>query len=211
MTEEQPPTVVFFLEEPSAEAALKALVPKIVPGVEFEFNTYTGKEELVKNLPARLRGYRACLPFLAVKIVVLVDRDDDDCVQLKQKLDDIAAAAGLRTGSGGPARNAIVLNRIVVEELEAWFLGDVPAIGRAYPRVPASLGAQSKFRDPDAIRGGTWETFERVLQKHGYHPGRLRKLAAAADIAPHMDIENNRSKSFQVFRDGLRRLVKEGN
>jgi hypothetical protein len=211
VTEEPPLTVVFFLEEPSAEAALKVLVPKIVPGVGCQFNTYTGKEELVKNLPARLRGYRACLPFQAVKIVVLVDRDDDDCVLLKRKLDDIAAAAGLRTASGTSAPDATVLNRIVVEELEAWFFGDVPAIGKAFPRVPAGLGAQSKYRDPDAIRGGTWEALERVLQKHGYHNGRLRKLAAAQAIAPHMDIENNRSKSFQVFRDGLRRLVKEGN
>ncbi len=38
----------------------------------------------------------------------------------------------------------------------------------------------------------------------------LRKVAAAEDIAPHMDVENNRAKSFQVFRDGLRRLVSEG-
>lgn len=102
-----------------------------------------------------------------------------------------------------------VLFRIVIEELEAWFLGDVPALCRAYPRLPTSLGQQDGYRDPDAIRG-TWEALERVLRKHGYHRKGLAKYVAAGDVAPHMDVDNNRSRSFQVFRDGLRRLVKEG-
>ncbi len=33
--------------------------------------------------------------------------------------------------------------------------------------------------DPDAIPGGTWEAFERVLQRSGYFQTGLRKLEAA--------------------------------
>ena len=29
----------------------------------------------------------------------------------------------------------------------------------------------------------------------------------ARDIAPHMDVDQNQSKSFQVFRDGIRKLA----
>ena len=45
------------------------------------------------------------------------------------------------------------------------------------------------------------------LRSSKYFPGGLRKSLAAEQIASHMDVENNRSRSFQVFRDGLRRLV----
>jgi hypothetical protein len=89
----------------------------------------------------------------------------------------------------------------------AWFFGDIPALRRAYPRLPASVGEKVRFRDPDAVAGGTWESLERLLQSKKYFPGGLRKSSAAEQIASQMDVENNRSRSFQVFRDGLRRLV----
>ncbi len=110
-------------------------------------------------------------------------------------------------GYAGWIRQGDVVNRIAVEELEAWFFGDIPALCGAYPRIPASLGGQAKYRDPDAIRGGTWEALERVLQARGYHPGGLAKTVAATEIAQHMDVDANRSRSFQAFRDGVRRLV----
>ena len=142
-----------------------------------------------------------------LKVAVLVDRDDDDCVALKKKLEDHAANARLTTPATG-GTGFQVLNRIVVEELEAWLLGDAEALNRAYPKVPASLANQARFRDPDAIKGGTWEALEAVLTKHGYHRSGLRKLQAATEIAQHMNVESNRSKSFQAFRDGVRRLKK---
>ncbi|MGH3822708.1 MAG: DUF4276 family protein [Pseudonocardiaceae bacterium] len=97
-----------------------------------------------------------------------------------------------------------------MEELEAWFFGDVPALCAAYPRVPVSLGQQAKYRNPYAISGGTWEALERVLQKYRYDQGGLAKTVAANEIAQHMNVEVNRSRSFQVFRDGVRRLVAGG-
>ncbi len=37
--------------------------------------------------------------------------------------------------------------------------------------------------------------------------GSTAKCEWAGRIAPHMDVNGNRSKSFQVFRDGVRRLA----
>jgi hypothetical protein len=119
------------------------------------------------------------------------------------------AAFGLTTRATGGVTFQ-VLNRIVVEELEAWFLGDAEALNRAYPKVPTSVANQARYRDPDAIKGGTWEALEAVLVKHGYHRSGLRKMQAATEIAQHMNVESNRSKSFQVFRDGVRCLVNGG-
>jgi hypothetical protein len=47
----------------------------------------------------------------------------------------------------------------------------------------------------------------RILQQAGYHRGGLPKMEAAGRIARHMDPARNRSRSFQVFYDGLRGLV----
>lgn len=201
MTDFGPVRLEVLVEEPSAEIALGSLLPRIVPDCPFEIRTFGGKHDLLRKLPQRLRAYSHYWSEANLRIVVLLDRDDDDCVELKAELERIAADASLPSHA--------VLFRIVIEELEAWFLGDVPALCRAYPRLPASLGQQDGYRDPDAI-DGTWEALERVLRKHGYHRKGLAKYVAAGEVAPHMDVDNNRSRSFQVFRDGLRRLVKEG-
>lgn len=132
--------------------------------------------------------------------------DDDDCEQLREQLDAVATRAGFVPR--GPTRG--ILNRIAVEELEAWFFGDFGAVSAAYPRVPVTAAAKSAFRVPDAIRGGTAEAFERLLQQHGYHKGGLAKVDAARAVSVHMDVENNQSRSFQVFRDGLRELLRIG-
>lgn len=137
-----------LVEEGSMRQALDHLLPKIVPGTPYEIRVFNGKPDLLKKLPDRLRGY-ASLPALAqTAIVVVVDRDRDDCVELKAKLDLIATDAGLA------------------------------------------------------------EALEQVLRRAGHHRGGLRKQAAADDIARHFDVDNNRSVSFQKFRDGVRLLIR---
>ncbi len=119
--------------------------------------------------------------------MVVVDRDDDDCRALKRQLERIAQRVGLRTRT--PAGNAQwqLVNRIAVEELEAWYFGDWDAVRSAYPRVTPTVPSRQGFRDPDAVAGGTWEAFERVLQRHGYFKGGLTKIDAARAIGARID------------------------
>jgi hypothetical protein len=165
-----------------------------------------GKKTLLKELPTRLRGYTSWLPS-NWRIVVLVDRDEEDCKRLKARLEKICHTAGLISKTAaGTEQSAQVINRIVVEELEAWFLGDVMALRHAYPRLP-DISQKAAFRNPDRIRGGTWETLERLLQKAGYYKGGLPKIELAKTITPHMEPGCNTSKSFQTFRKALLELV----
>ncbi len=189
--------VEVLVEEPSAEAALRALLPRFLGDVAFEVYSYNGKSDPLAKLPARLRGYAAWLPD-NWRIVVLVDRDDGSCSELKSELNAAAAGAGLSTRSSSTT-NWKVVNRIAVEELEAWFFGDWEAVRGAYPHVSATIPNKSRFRDPDAIAGGTWEAFEQVLQAGGYMKSRLRKIDAARAVAERMQPERNTSKSFQTF------------
>lgn len=170
--------------------------------------TFRGKPDLLKKLPGRLAGYATYASASGIGVVVLADRDSEDCIELKGRLEKLARDVGLMTlTSATPFAPATVANRVAVEELEAWFFGDVRAVASAFPGVPASLGEKAAYRDPDQIGGGTAEAFEKVIQDHGHHRAGLNKVQAATAVAAHMDVEANRSRSFVTFRDGVRRLV----
>jgi len=198
----------FLVEEASLEAALTQLLPKILPSnITFNIHPYGGKPDLLAKVPNRLKGYQTWLP-PDWKIVVLIDEDREDCLKLKKQLEDMAISAGLITKSSCQKDKSFqVLNRIVVEELEAWFFGDVEAICQAYPKVSPNLAKQKRYRGPDGIKGGTWEALERVLQNAGYHAGGLEKYKASSEISQYMNPESNRSKSFQVFYQGLLEII----
>jgi len=198
--------VELLVEELSMEAALRVLLPQLLGGLTFEIYPYQCKDDLLKRLPDRLRGYSAWLP-RDWRIVVVLDRDDDDCVGLKDRLQRVAANAGLRSRSSTRGFDYQLVNRIAIEELEAWYFGDWHAVRAAYPRVPTGIERQAKYRDPDAITGGTWEAFERILQRAGYFAGGLRKIEAARGVAQHWRPDINRSRSFRVFRDVLREMT----
>ena len=192
-----------LVEEPSMGAALEVLMPQIAPGVSFEVRRFNGKPDLLRKLPNRLRGYASWVAAAGTAIIVVVDRDNDECHELKDQLDRMAHDAGLSCASAVSSIDGLVLNRIAIEELEAWFLGDPYALAKAYPGVPKTLGSRRGFRDPDNI-ADTWKALERVLQRAGHHKGGLSKITAARDIAAHMSVESNASKSFAAFRDGVR-------
>lgn len=198
--------IEFLVEEESAEVTLCQILPQMLKSeVTFQIHVFQGKPDLLQKLPGRLRGYKAWLPD-DWKIVVLMDEDREDCKKLKETLEKTAHDAGLSTASASkPGTRFQVLNRLAIEELEAWFFGDILAIHCAYPRFPSSLGEKAKYRNPDAIRGGTWEALEQELQNVGYFKAGLPKIEAAREISRYMKPESNRSKSFQVFRAGLKR------
>ena len=190
--------IEFLVEEPSMEAALNELLPRLLGKITFTIHCYQGKNGLLTHLPQRLRGYAAWLPD-DWRIIVVIDRDDDDCLELKHKLDNMVATSGMRNKSTSLAKHWQVASRLAIEELEAWYFGDWSAVCAAYPRVTASIPLRARYRDPDAIAGGTWEAFERILQRAGYFHSGLRKIEAARAIAVHWEPSRNTSHSFQTF------------
>ncbi len=199
-------TLYVLVEEPSMELALQSLLPRMLrQGISAKILQFRCKDDLLKQLPQRLAGYAQWLPETSM-VLVLVDRDDDDCLQLKARLEQMAHHAGLGTRQAPLKDRFKVINRIAVEELEAWFFGDWNAVRAAYPKVEATVPNKAGYRDPDAIKGGTWEALERELQRKGYFKEGLRKLELARSVSTYMDIQNNRSQSFQCLRDTLAKL-----
>jgi hypothetical protein len=183
-----------FTEEPSAKNVFSALLKKILPdGVSYRIYSHQGKQDLEKAL-------RTSLPSISkmpgAKILVTRDQDSDDCVLLKQRLDDII-------------RNNISCDyyiRIVCKELEAWFLGDLNAISNAYPRfIPVKYSSKSTFRDVDKISSPSKYLLKIVpeLKKKSTLP----KMIVSETIAPHLSIDKNRSKSFMNTLAAINKLV----
>lgn len=195
--------VEMLVEEPSMEAFLRALLPRLLPeGRTFEVHPFQGKSDLLEKLQTRLSAYARWLP-TGWRIVVVVDRDDEDCRSLKLRLEQMAERARLvtRTQARHPAWQLV--NRIAIEELEAWYFGDWQAVRTAYPSVSDSIRRKRSFRDPDAIAGGTWEAFERVLRRHGYFKSGLRKVEVARALGALIERERSVSRSFTLFCDAI--------
>ena len=157
--------------------------------------------QLLEQLPSLLRGYGRSLPDSSV-VLVVVDLDDKDCIVFKQDLLCVLNACNPRPQT---------LFRIAIEEGEAWLLGDRAAVKSAYPNAKDAV-LNSYVQDSIC---GTWEVLadavhsggSKLLKKLGYRAAGMAKCDWAKRIAPHMDIDSNGSKSFQVFRDGVRKLA----
>ncbi|MGK7923160.1 MAG: DUF4276 family protein [Trichodesmium sp.] len=198
--------IEFLVEDLSTEETLCHLLPNILGDwITFETHSFQGKQDLLSKLPRRLKGYKKWIPD-DWRILILVDRDNEDCQKLKLKLEKIARDAGFVTKSKSKKKYQLV-NRVMIEELEAWFFGDISALTKAYPKVSKNLDKKAKYCYPDEIKGGTWEALQEVLQRKGYHQGGLEKLKAARDISPYMNPTKNTSKSFQVFYNCLLEIM----
>jgi len=180
-------TLVFLLEERSAEEMLKGILPRLLPDkVIPKFLVFEGKQDLDKRLGLRVRGWRAPDTFF----IVIRDKDSGDCRTIKQGLCDKLANAD-RPDS---------LVRIACHELESFYLGDLAAVEAGLNRRGVSKQQEkSKYRTPDTISNPAQELTKLVD---------YQKVAGSRAIAPHLKLDgSNRSHSFNVLVDGLRRIV----
>lgn len=208
-----------LVEDQSGKKALELLVPKII---STEHNTYRiisykgigripsklssnadpSKRILLDQLPRLLNGYgRAFTDFSAV-VILICDLDDKD---LKVFLSELSAI--LDACNPKPKTKFC----IAIEEGEAWFLGDIHAIKKAYPS--AKEVALHNYKN-DSICG-TWELLadavysggSHALASKGWQAIGAEKSEWAMKITPFMDIDANQSPSFCYFRDEMQKLA----
>lgn len=201
--------VDFLLEEESAAAALRLLLPRLLPHCVWRIKTFEGCRDLLGQLPQLLPGYRRRMAQAGqedLRLVVLLDADGIGARRLAE-LESYAAAAGLPTFATVPADAPFaVLNCLTMQELEAWFLGDIAAVQAAYPSLkPAYFKPIGP--NPDALPKPN-ETLWQILKQGRYALGGKTKVAWATAIAPHLDLDpaRNTSPSFHYFCQALAAL-----
>ena len=183
-------TLVFFLEEPSAEEMFKGILPKILPDhVVARFIVFQGKQDLEKQLVRRLKLWRAPNSLF----LVLRDQDSGDCRVIKQNLLDKCRAA--------QKPNAIV--RIACHELESFYLGDLRAVDKGLGISSLSrLQNKRKYRKPDKLANPARELMS--LTKNYY-----QKVSGSRAIGRYLDVENNLSHSFNVLIKTIKRIIND--
>ncbi len=213
-----------LVEDQSGKKALDILVPKIlaIAGGENTFRVYPYKgigdiprglkpktdadrRILLDQLPRLLAGlgktYAGRLNYSAA-VVVVCDLDNRCLKEFRGELDAVLNRCNPR-----PTTRFC----IAVEEGEAWLLGDMAAIKAAFPNARDSV-LDSYVNDSIC---GTWELLADAIHKGGHAAlADPRRAARGAEkslwaelICPFMDIDNNRSPSFNHFKDKVLELV----
>ena len=211
-----------LVEDQSGGKALDILIPKIIGEQDtFKIRFYKGRGDIPKNLtdpvsaknklllsnlPKLLRGYGRTFPIhsadAAATIILVCDLDDKCLKAFRTELFNV-----LNSCSPKPQTRFC----FAIEEGEAWLLGDIPAIEKAYPK--AKKGVLNGYVN-DSICG-TWEVLANAvfaggaakLKNGGYQATGREKYLWAEKITPHMNIDANKSPSFCYFRDTIRALA----
>jgi len=193
-------------EDQSGGKAMDILVPKLLGNdITYRILPYRGigripkglrpqsdasKRILLDQLPKILRGY-SHNPHSGI-IVIICDLDDKDKEQFLSELH------GIKESCAPKLRIFFCLD---IEEFEAWYLGDLAAIRKAYPRAKNTV---LNNYVSDSICG-TWELLadavykggRKELVKKGWQAVGEQKSVWAKTISPHMIVEDNLSPSFK--------------
>ena len=165
---------------------LNVLLHRLFPGLEFRCIEHEGKQDLEKSVPRKLRAWRKP----GDRFVVMRDQDAADCHAVKARLKALCEQGG----------HADALVRVVCRELEAWYLGDVESLAGAFPESAGKLHKElrkSQFRNPDRVVGPS-KVLDDLIPEFNKRPG-------ARAMGKKLTREN-RSRSYQVFLEGVERL-----
>ena len=215
----------FLVEDQSGGMVLNTLVPWIIGTHHtLRIKTYKGighlpkgmkprsdanKRILLDQLPRLLGGYGKTYHKGSANsptaVIVVCDLDDRCLKSFRKELLDVLNACNPK-----PETRFC----IAIEEGEAWFLGDIPAIKSAYPKTKDTV--LKKYKS-DSICG-TWEKLAdavfpggaTALKARGWQAVGREKSAWAEKITTHMNVDNNTSPSFCHFRLKIRELAGVG-
>lgn len=207
----------FLVEDYSGAVLVDKVMQKLLEEAEFTFDIKSFKgiggfkgsgsvkdiktNKLLTDLPQYLRAFDNSLKDIEACIIVVLDNDTRDTRLFEQELEEQAQRAMISID---------YVFCIAVEEMEAWLLGDEEALLSAYP-----FARESKYKEyvQDSICG-TWELLADVVFKGGLKKFRKEcptyreigryKAEWAEQIGVHLDLNNNKSPSFQYFLSALR-------
>lgn len=186
--------VEILLEEPSMENFLRVLLPKILPpNYVLDENCFlrphNGKSDLKKSIPNKIKVFSNY--YEPARVIIIHDQDSNDCKILKKSLIDLCKVNG----------DCPVLIRIACRELESWYLGDMDAIEKVYPKFKAkNFKKVAKFRNPDLLQAS---------QELKILVPEFQKGVASKNIAKFISIDKNTSLSFSHLISGIRKFLED--
>lgn len=183
-------TLLCLLEERSAEAMLKTVLPKVLPeDVQVIFTVFEGKQDLEKKLQRRIQLWQKPDTFF----LVLRDQDSSDCVATKNNLQEIIKKTGKLNRS---------LVRIACHSLESFYLGDLAAVEAGLDvRGIAKLQTKRKFKTPDKLANANDE-MDKITNRS------YQKIDGSRRIASFLALDgSNKSVSFNMLISGVKTML----
>ena len=180
-------TLVCLLEERSAKELLQIVLKEILPPDMPKpfFFSFEGKQDLERNIVRKISKWH--IPDSV--FLVMRDKDAADCIEIKTHL------VALCNQTNKPC-----LVRIACHELESFYLGDLQAVRQAFHCAVPSQRSR-KYRDPDHLSRPSGE-LEKITK------GAYQKISGSQGIAPFLRLDgSNRSRSFNVLIEGIKRLL----
>lgn len=207
----------FLIEDASGKVMLEILLPKIIDTNTHSYRIFSykgigsipkglhtsqdaSKRALLNQLPKLLSGYGRTYQYNQKEnVVVLVcDLDNKNKTVFLNELNEVLSKC---------KPSPQVCFCLAIEECEAWLLGDKDAIKKAYPKAKENILLNYKN---DSICG-TWELLADAiyaggsvkLKKIGFIEIGLQKTIWAKTICPHIDVNRNKSPSFNYFKQRI--------
>lgn len=184
---------------------------KLFSGIGYLSNSGTITERkgkgLLNSLPSYLRGFDKKLSGMPkAMIVIVLDNDKRNVDVFQQELDNVVHINVVRTDCS---------ICIAVKEMEAWLLGDEKAILEAYPKMAKKKSYREYQQDGIC---DTWEVLADAVYKGGlvalqkkarneYSEIGKAKCEWANEIGKRMNLNNNKSPSFQRFISTLKAKI----
>ena len=180
---------VIMVEEQSIEEVTKIIVRRL--GIENQIVVipHNGKNDLEKSFPRKILNWKKPE---RTRFVICRDNDGLNCTLLKQRLKDLVPKN---------AQHDFKL-RLVMNELEAWYLGDLNALNLAGLITKGTVAQnlnKKTFKFPEHVSKAKLE-FKKLVKSGG-------QITLARKIAPHLDLQNERCKSFKHFISAIRWAV----
>ncbi|AWB23122.1 hypothetical protein DA075_21290 [Methylobacterium currus] len=176
-----------LVEEPSIRIVIEAICGKLGASDLVRILEHEGKSDLERSIARKINGWRSpVLPYF----IVSRDLDASERQALRTRLLALVPPHAL-------GRTKV---RVIVPELESWYLGDPAALVAAGVITPAAaqrITAQAKFRDLCTLTGAKAE-FRKIV---GQPIGQIR---TAHLLGAHLDLERNNCRNFHAFVEALR-------
>jgi Domain of unknown function (DUF4276) len=180
---------VVMVEENSIEEVTKIIAKRL--GIENQVIVipHEGKNDLERSFPRKIVHWRNPQ---RTRFVICRDNDGSNCVILKQRLRDLLPQT---------THHEFKL-RLVMNELEAWYLADLQAL-RSAGLISQGFLEQNQdkkiFRSPENLNNAKQE-FKKIVKTNG-------QITLARKIAPHLELENERCSSFKHFISAIKWAV----
>jgi hypothetical protein len=177
--------VVVLTEEDSARIVAEKVAINL--GIEHVTRViqHEGSSDLEKSIPRKIGFWRSEEP---PRFVILRDNDGRDCLKLKQRLWKLVPEHAVNR----------VKIRIVIHELESWYLGDLHAMAMAgliSEDQAVIFGRKAKLRNIDRLTNAKQE-FLRIVPSRG-------QVELAKLIGPNLNKDRCRAQSFKTFVESL--------